>query len=162
MRDKSEIAGILRNALTEYSLNIMRSRKNGDMDATEVIAREDFLPPFINRVWTQDMVGAVVTHGSQVWELLQPYDGTVYKDPPSELRAQWGLLHSKDPAKAKPLVTPLGTSGVYNEGDCVIGQDGTVYRSLIDNNVWEPEAYPQGWASVIMPSLEGGEMEKRI
>lgn len=32
----------------------------------------------------------------------------------------------------------------YMKGDKVIFE-GQVYESLIDNNVWSPEAYPQGW-----------------
>ena len=26
--------------------------------------------------------------------------------------------------------------------------EGKVYQSLIDNNVWSPAAYPQGWEEV--------------
>ena len=26
--------------------------------------------------------------------------------------------------------------------------DGPVYESIIDNNIWSPEAYPQGWQQV--------------
>jgi hypothetical protein len=26
--------------------------------------------------------------------------------------------------------------------------DGKVYESLIDNNIWSPEAYPAGWSEV--------------
>lgn len=30
--------------------------------------------------------------------------------------------------------------------------DGVEYRSLIDNNVWSPDAYPQGWEPVEAPT----------
>lgn len=26
--------------------------------------------------------------------------------------------------------------------------NGKIYESVIDNNVWSPEAYPQGWKEV--------------
>lgn len=39
---------------------------------------------------------------------------------------------------------PDSTNG-YNVGD-IVRYDGHVYRSLIDNNVWSPSVYPQGWA----------------
>lgn len=29
-----------------------------------------------------------------------------------------------------------------------IGNYGTLYKSLIDGNVWSPEAYPAGWEKV--------------
>lgn len=42
---------------------------------------------------------------------------------------------------------PIGSSDAYNKGDKVHfpDADSTVYESLIDGNVWSPEAYPQGW-----------------
>lgn len=35
----------------------------------------------------------------------------------------------------------------YMKGDRVLFE-GTVYESLIDNNVWSPTAYPAGWKAV--------------
>lgn len=39
---------------------------------------------------------------------------------------------------------PVGTSDAYMTGDIVSYKD-TLYISVIDNNVWSPEAYPAGW-----------------
>lgn len=39
---------------------------------------------------------------------------------------------------------PTGAHDAYNKGDIVQYKD-KLYRSLIDGNVWSPEAYPQGW-----------------
>lgn len=44
-------------------------------------------------------------------------------------------------------VQPLGASDAYNTGDKV-SYNGTVYISLIDGNVWTPDAYPTGWEVV--------------
>lgn len=41
-------------------------------------------------------------------------------------------------------VQPLGASDAYNTGD-VVSYNGVLYKSLIDNNTWSPEAYPAGW-----------------
>lgn len=41
-------------------------------------------------------------------------------------------------------VQPLGASDAYNTGD-IVSYKGTLYQSTIDGNVWNPEAYPQGW-----------------
>lgn len=42
---------------------------------------------------------------------------------------------------------PTGAQDAYNTGDKVWfpERDTTVYESLIDNNVYSPEAYPAGW-----------------
>lgn len=41
-------------------------------------------------------------------------------------------------------VQPLGTSDAYQTGD-IVSRGGVLYISTIDNNVWAPEAYPDGW-----------------
>lgn len=40
-----------------------------------------------------------------------------------------------------------GSTNPYMKGDKVLFE-GTVYESLIDNNVWSPTAYPAGWKAV--------------
>ena len=45
---------------------------------------------------------------------------------------------------------PTGAQDAYNKGDKVHypDKDGPVYESLIDANVYSPEAYPAGWTVV--------------
>ena len=42
---------------------------------------------------------------------------------------------------------PTGAHNAYNTGDIVHypTADDPLYKSLIDGNVWSPDAYPQGW-----------------
>lgn len=40
---------------------------------------------------------------------------------------------------------PTGAHDAYNKGD-VVDYNGTLYQSLIDGNIYSPEAYPAGWA----------------
>ena len=42
---------------------------------------------------------------------------------------------------------PTGAQDAYNIGD-IVDYNGTLYKSLIDGNVWSPEAYPAGWEKV--------------
>ena len=42
---------------------------------------------------------------------------------------------------------PSGAQDAYNTGD-IVDYNGTLYKSLIDGNVWSPEAYPAGWEKV--------------
>lgn len=124
--------------------------KAPDMDGTAIIDREADIPD-----WNPDKhqylnwkAGGVVRDDGQVWQLIQPYDSTIYKDHPKDMRAQWGLCHTKDPLKAKPYVEPMGQSGMYMKGECCIAKDGSIRRSKIDNNVWTPTEYPDGWEIV--------------
>jgi len=45
---------------------------------------------------------------------------------------------------------PTGAQDAYNTGDLVHypDADGPVYRSIIDNNVWSPADYPNGWEEI--------------
>ncbi|NBB81468.1 MAG: hypothetical protein GVY36_18845 [Verrucomicrobia bacterium] len=73
-----------------------------------------------------------------------PYDVTI-RDADEEPREQVTQL-----AAGLSIVWPPEQDWLDNlpmTGD-IVTFDGTEYRSLIDNNVWSPTAYPQGWELV--------------
>ena len=98
-------------------------------------------------------VGVAYSVGERV-----QYDGKLYKVVQAHTsQADW--TPDKTPALftevAKPGETPVwkqptGAQDAYNTGDKVHypTADSTVYESLIDGNVWAPDAYPQGWKAV--------------
>ena len=43
---------------------------------------------------------------------------------------------------------PTGSHDAYNAGD-IVEYKGKLYKSLINGNVWSPEAYPQGWEKYV-------------
>ena len=45
-------------------------------------------------------------------------------------------------------VQPLGSHDAYNKGDKVT-YNGVKYECLIDNCVWTPVDYPQGWKEIV-------------
>lgn len=124
--------------------------KAPEMTGTELNAADGDIPSFAAAVANKNMLersaGFVCrSSAGRVVRLVQPYDSTVYTQEPEELSAQWGFAWSTDPAKALPFIA-MATSP-YNKGDCCT-EDGKVYRSTADNNVWSPSAYPQGWEEV--------------
>ena len=44
---------------------------------------------------------------------------------------------------------PTGAHDAYNIGD-IVDYNGTLYKSLINGNVYSPEEYPAGWEQVIV------------
>lgn len=121
--------------------------KAPEMTGTELYAQEDYIPDFQAAKAAKNMMerspGFVCrsTAGRMV-RLLQVYDSTVYTQEPEDLPAQWGFVWSTDPAKALPFIA-MSTSP-YDTGECCT-ENGHVYRSTIDNNVWAPSGYPDGW-----------------
>ena len=53
------------------------------------------------------------------------------------LTSEGEILEWEQPSSTNP----------YMKGDKV-RYNGKIYESVIDNNVWSPEAYPQGWKEV--------------
>lgn len=120
------------------------------MTGTELNAQTDVIPAFTKAVKVKNMLdrptGFVCKSSARrVVALLQPYNSNVYTQEPEELPAQWRFKWSTDPAKALPFVK-MATSP-YNIGDCCTWE-GAVKRSTIDNNVYSPSEYPQGWEDV--------------
>lgn len=122
-----------------------------NMTGTELYAAEDYIPDFAAAVAKKNMLErkAEMTDGfvcrssaGRVVRLIQNYDSSIYTQEPEDLPAQWGFVWSTDPEKALPFIA-ISTSP-YMTGDCCTEND-IVYRSTIDNNVWAPSAYPQGW-----------------
>lgn len=121
--------------------------KAATMNGTELNAEEKFMPDFQTAKARMNMlerpVGFVCkSSAGRVVKLLQVYDSDIYPAEPEELPAQWGFVWSDDPAHAKEFIA-LSTSP-FMKGNCC-KENGAVYRSTIDNNVWRPSEYPQGW-----------------
>ena len=125
--------------------------RSAEMTGTELYAEEDYIPDFQAARAIQNMM----THNAgrengfvcrstagRVVRLIQNYDSDERPGEPETLPAQWGFVWSDDPYKAKDFVA-LSTSP-YMTGNCA-AEGGYVYRSNIDNNVWAPSGYTQGW-----------------
>lgn len=115
-----------------------------DMDGTAIIAEEDHIPAWSeNAAYTADHVGFPVQDKGQVYTILMPH--TPAHNPgsrPADLRAIYSLLHTKDPAKAKPWMASYGVSGLYKLDECCTypNADGAthVFRNKYDNNEFPP------------------------
>lgn len=108
----------------------------------------------IYNAWKPDTaytVGEFVTYGNnstgdpQLYKVVQAHksqsdwlpDNTVSLYEPIGLNAAGYPVWSQ----------PSGAHDAYNTGD-IVDYNGTLYKSLIDGNVYSPEAYPQGWEVV--------------
>ena len=125
--------------------------RSSEMTGTELNAESAYIPDFTAACKKMNMLNRTVgfvckSSAGRVVKLLQVYDSSIYTNAPEELPAQWGFVWSDDPAHALPFVA-ISTSP-YMKGNCCIEGD-LVFRSLIDNNVYAPSAYPQGWEQVV-------------
>lgn len=145
MTSKEYVLDTLRRAGRSAAENIQAQAP--DMTGAELYAQEDYIPDFQAAKAAKNMLerspGFVCrSTAGRVVRLLQVYDSTVYTQEPEDLPAQWGFVWSTDPAKALPFIA-MSTSP-YDTGECCT-EGGHVYRSTMDNNVWAPSGYPDGW-----------------
>ena len=85
------------------------------------------------------------TYGGVLYKCLQAH--TSQDDwTPDVAVSLWATVLIPDPDVIPDWVQPDSTNA-YMKGDKV-RYNGVVYRSLIDNNVWSPDAYPAGWEIV--------------
>lgn len=120
------------------------------MTGTELNAADDHIPWFTAACKKANMltrpIGFVCkSSAGRVVRLNQPYDSEIYTAEPEELTAQWGFVWSDDPAKAKPFIA--SAESPYAKGNCC-AENGGIYRSLEDGNIFAPSAYPTWWEYV--------------
>lgn len=114
------------------------------LDGTAIIAEEEKVPAWSeNAVYTAAHIGHPVQDQGQVYIIQMAH--TPAHNPgsrPADLRAIYSLLHTTDPAKAKPWMPSYGTSGLYKLNECCTYPDASgeihVWRNLWDNNEFPP------------------------
>ncbi len=136
-----EILALMKEKGKSDALNLRARAK--DLDGTALIAEESKVPRFDpEKDYSGWAVGSPVFEEiggeRQVFTLITPHNAAHYPgSTPSNTRALWSLKHTKDTAKAKPWVAPLGTSGMYMT-DEVCKHADKLWKSKQDNNPHEP------------------------
>lgn len=120
------------------------------MTGTELYDRENYIPDFAEAIKKKNMLErdigfTCLSSAGRVVRLLQKYDSTIYTAEPEELPSLWGFKWSTNPDHALPFIA-LSTSPYMKDEVC--SENEVVYRSKIDNNVWSPTEYAQGWEVV--------------
>lgn len=94
-------------------------------------------------------VGEFVTYGTnsvgdpRLYKAVQAH--TSQADWTPDLTASLFMAIGLDDAGHPVWSQPAGAHDAYNTGD-VVNYNGTLYQSLVDGNVYSPDAYPAGWA----------------
>ena len=135
--NRLQAAEQLRRALQMVSAGLT------DEQAMEVAAIYD--PWVVNKAYA---VGDLVTFGEngvgdpQLYRVAQAHTSQAAWMPnaTSALYTAIGLDDSGYPVWSQPT----GAHDAYNAGD-VVSYNGSLYRSLIDGNVYAPDTYPAGW-----------------
>lgn len=135
--DRMQAAEQFRKALQMFAASLT------DEQAMEVATIYD--PWSVGKAYA---VGEFVTYGQssvgdpQLYKVVQAHTSQAdwTPDAVASLFVAIGLDENGYPVWSQPT----GAHDAYNTGD-VVDYNGTLYRSLIDGNVYSPDAYPAGW-----------------
>lgn len=138
--DKIQIAEQMRRALQLFAASLADDQAMevaavfDPWKAGKAYAVGDYLTYGVNTVGDVQLYKVVQAHTSQA-------DWT--PDATPALYNAIGLDDSGYPVWAQPT----GAHDAYNKGD-IVNYNGTLYKSIIDGNVYSPDAYPAGWEAV--------------
>lgn len=96
---------------------------------------------------TEYDAGVRVRYNGDLYRCEQSHTSQEGWEPPT-VPALWTSV--AEPGTIPVWRQPTGAQDAYQTGDKVHypDADGPVYRCTIDNNVWSPADYPQGWEVV--------------
>ena len=138
--NRIQAAEQLRKALQLFAASLT------DEQAMEVVAVYD--PWTVGKSYA---VGDFLTYGKngvgdpQLYKVAQAHTAQADWKPDATpaLYTAIGLDSNGHPVWSQPT----GAHDAYNRGD-VVNFEGTLYKSIIDGNVYSPAAYPSGWEVV--------------
>lgn len=115
----------------------------GELTDEEATERPILFPNW--KVGIAYTVNTRVRYGGRIFKVLQAH--TSQEDwTPSRAPSLFAEILTSESGEPQEWQQP-GSTNPYLTGDKVIYQ-GQVYESLIDNNVWSPSDYPDGWRLV--------------
>ena len=91
-------------------------------------------------------IGARVQYGGKLYECVNAHTASNEWSPPAAA-SLWDEVKVDPATGLDEWQQPSGAHDAYNTGDRVI-YNGSVYESIINGNVWSPDAYPAGWRLV--------------
>lgn len=127
------------------------SENSNNLTNNEII---NFIPMLTS--WQQGKynIGDIVKYNNYAYRCVQAHDSTDNASwNPIQAQSLWANYHATDDKHALYYIQPSGAHDAYMKGECVIWNhsDGYIryYKSIVDNLIYDPETYPQGWKEII-------------
>lgn len=126
-------------------IRAMIEKASASLDDTDALETPALFP-----AWASGKAYALndrVRYGEKLYKCVQAHTSQADWTPPA-VPALWTEVAK--PGEIPVWKQPTGAQDAYMTGDKVWypDVDTTVYESTIDNNVWSPADYPQGWKVV--------------
>ena len=125
-----------------YRIRNLIEKASESLTDEEAIEAPELFPEW--KTGTEYALDIRVRYDSKLYKCVQAH--TSQADwTPDATPALWTEV--AQPGEIPVWKQPTGAQDAYNTGDKVWypEKDTDIYESLIDNNVWSPVDYPQGW-----------------
>lgn len=123
------------------SLNSIKGLRDGITDE-QALANPDVYPLW-NGEGRDYVVDERLLYNDVLYKVLQAHTSQSTWTPESAPSLFAKIIGGQGGTDVKEWQQPDSTNP-YNKGDrCIF--NGNIYESVINNNTWSPEAYPQGW-----------------
>lgn len=140
-------------ALNEAGINSMAEAEQLRQELNEIISNmtdeEAIERPILFANWKPGIsytVGTRIRYGGRIFKVIQAHT-SLEEWTPSRAPSLFAEILTSEDGEPQEWQQPSSTNP-YLTGDKVI-YEGKVYESLIDNNVWNPIDYPNGWREII-------------
>ena len=145
-------------ALSEAGISTIEEAEQLRQELNEIISEmtdeEAIERPILFPNWKpgkEYTVNERIRYGGRIFKVLQNH--TSQDDwTPSRSPSLFAEILTSEDGEPQEWQQPSSTNP-YLTGDKVI-YNGLVYESLIDNNTWSPEDYPEGWKLISEPEPE--------
>ena len=128
-----------------HQLRALIEKASASLEDTDALDGKELFP-----AWASGVSYAVddrIRYDDKLYRVVQAHTSQADWLPP-EVPALYTEVAA--PSDIPIWKQPTGAQDAYKTGDKVWYPDkaGSMYRSLIDGNVWSPVDYPQGWEKV--------------
>ena len=128
---------------TPMSIAFVKLAEKGDIDEVTASEHTDLFLPWATS--TSYAIGDLRSYEGILYKCLQAH--TSQDDWTPDISSSLWKSLSINESGIQEWSQPISSADAYNTGDEVMYK-GVHYRSVIDNNVWSPTDYPQGWEVV--------------
>lgn len=112
-----------------------------DLDDAEAIEVAGLFPAW--EPGKQYATGTRVQYAGGLFECVNAHTSAEEWSPPAAV-SLWNSVKIDSETGLDEWTQPTGAHDAYSKGDKVV-YNGSIYESVIDGNVWSPDAYPAGW-----------------
>lgn len=152
-------------ALSEAGISTVTEAEQLRQELNEIISEmtdeEAIERPILFPNWKSGKeytVNERIRYGGRIFKVLQNHTSQENWTP-SRAPSLFAEILTSETGEPQEWQQPSSTNP-YLTGDKVI-YEGLIYESLIDNNVWRPNVYPQGWKLISEPEQDEQDSEEQ-